>query len=267
MIRSSRLFALLGLLSVFFTLHVLWSQHHRQPIQESYADVEPLDYDYLPGGRATAAAAAARAFEEEPVSFYDEEDLEQEYFSIDTHNQPEHPLKSPNQDFHYDGVSINEKGLMAFNPALHDRHPVEILLERGRAQAKAIEERIASVKTLEDAVADYEKAWGMKPPKGFDHWFKFTQSTGSVSVPSMFPLAHKPFLQFLSLSPKEIKDRIALGASKKGPFWTFTFVPDGQGDEGTQTDEDGTWEPKDWHTRGRGRVKVGGNLAWKWRCK
>lgn len=262
MIRSTRLFLFLGLACLLFTLHVFYTEYHQQ---SPVLNVEPLER--LASRAGPVVAAAARAAFEEPLSLYDNAEFEQEHFSLDSPAQPQHPLKSPNQDFHYDGVSVDEKGFMTFNPALHDQHPVELLIERGRAQAKAIEDRIASVKTLEDAVADYEQAWGMKPPKGFDYWFKFTQKTNSVSAPSMFPLAHKPFEQFLALPAKVINERIAQGAARKGPVWTFTFVPDGQGDEGTQTDEDGEWHPRDWHTRGRGRVKVGGNFAWKWRCK
>lgn len=82
----------------------------------------------------------------------------------------------------------------------------------------------------------------------------------------MYPLAHKPFEQFLSLSPKEVRKRIAANAIKGGHF-TITFVPDGQGDKGTACPEDGSWLPEDWHSRGRGRMKIGGPMAWKWRCK
>jgi hypothetical protein len=79
-------------------------------------------------------------------------------------------------------------------------------------------------------------------------------------------MAHKPFLQFLSLSAKVLRARVKENEAKE-PMYTLTFVPEGKGDEGTQCDEDGTWAPKDWHSRGRGRVLVGGPWAWEWRCK
>lgn len=82
----------------------------------------------------------------------------------------------------------------------------------------------------------------------------------------MFPLAHQPFLTYLSLPVKTLRKRIEEN-KKKSEMWTFTFVPDGQGDEGTACQEGETWDEWDWEKRGKGRVKVSGSYAWRWRCK
>lgn len=79
-------------------------------------------------------------------------------------------------------------------------------------------------------------------------------------------MAQLPFVQYLSISGKELRKRIK-AQNEKPMMYTLTFVPDGQGDQGTQCDEDGQWFPEDGKTRGRGRVKVSGPLAWSWRCK
>lgn len=85
-------------------------------------------------------------------------------------------------------------------------------------------------------------------------------------------MAHKPFLQYLSLPPKLLRERLEeldqkSIAHKGTPMYSLTFVPEGKGDMGTQCDEDGEWFPEDYHERGRGRVIVGGGWGWKWRCK
>lgn len=87
-----------------------------------------------------------------------------------------------------------------------------------------------------------------------------------MAVANMFPMAHQPFLQFLSLPAKKLRERIA-EITKLEQMWTFTFVPDGEGDKGTACEDGEKWYLDDWETRGRGRVKVSGPSGWKWRCK
>lgn len=96
--------------------------------------------------------------------------------------------------------------------------------------------------------------------------FKYTKANKAVGAASMIPLAHKPFVQFLSIPVDVLRARIEK-ESIKNPMYTLTFVPNGEGDMGTECDSDPQWYPEDYHSRGRGRVKVEGPLAWKWRCK
>jgi hypothetical protein len=49
-------------------------------------------------------------------------------------------------------------------------HPIEALLEEAEIKAEAIEHKNKGIKYLRDAVADYEKAFGMPPPRGFEKW-------------------------------------------------------------------------------------------------
>lgn len=79
-------------------------------------------------------------------------------------------------------------------------------------------------------------------------------------------MAHKPFLQFLSYTGKDMRSRLGEYEDQQQRF-TLTFVPEGKGDPGTACEKDGEWFPENWHERGRGRVQVGGPKGWAWRCK
>lgn len=82
----------------------------------------------------------------------------------------QHPLETLNDDFLSPDIEFDERGIMAYDPELHDKHPVELLVERGKRMAESIEARIAKVDTVAAAVDDYEQAYGMPPPRGFDSW-------------------------------------------------------------------------------------------------
>lgn len=71
----------------------------------------------------------------------------------------------------------NEKlGLLEVPPmdsgteSVMSRHPIDILIAQGKQRAAEVEAKIASIVSLEDAVRDYEQAFGMKPPRGFERW-------------------------------------------------------------------------------------------------
>jgi hypothetical protein len=82
----------------------------------------------------------------------------------------------------------------------------------------------------------------------------------------MLSMAQKPFVQFLSIPGPELRQRVENERDKE-PMFYLTFVPNGEGDLGTECDGEPDWFPEDYPKRGRGRVKVGGPLAWKFRCK
>jgi hypothetical protein len=44
------------------------------------------------------------------------------------------------------------------------------LIERAQELHDEQQMKIASIRTLEDAVEDYSEAYGMEPPRGFDVW-------------------------------------------------------------------------------------------------
>lgn len=100
------------------------------------------------------------------------------------------------------------------------------------------------------------------------HRFRFTQSSTPPTIvsPALLPYAHNPLLSFLGLPTDIVRERVD-EVREKGEIFSFTFVPDGQGDEGTACGADEDWYPEDWHTRGKGMVRVRGPASWLWRCK
>ncbi|ORY33787.1 glycosyl transferase family 90-domain-containing protein [Naematelia encephala] len=182
-----------------------------------------------------------------------------------THGAPsyKHPVLNISPD---DELEVDDRGYTAFKPG-QEKHPVELLIERGKALAAAMEARIEQVGALADVVTDYEKGYGMKPPRGFDKWYEFTQQTPLPHTPplaTLYPFSHNPILPFLSHPAEILRERMAKHTDKPGMF-TFTFVPNGQGDKGTACTADQSWKPVDWNTRGKGMVKVRGGGAWKYR--
>ncbi|KAK4683682.1 hypothetical protein P7C73_g6549, partial [Tremellales sp. Uapishka_1] len=179
-----------------------------------------------------------------------------------------HPISyHPSTHSSSDDITIDSRGLTAFKDG-DDKHPIELLIERAKVQERAMEGRIEEIASLEDAVDDYMRGWGMQPPKGFDKWYDFTQlspSPRTPPLPTLFPLSHNPFLTFLSHPASLLRERVD-EVRGKGAIFTFTFVPDGQGDKGTACTEKQAWVPKDWADRGKGRVQIRGTTAWQWRC-
>lgn len=72
------------------------------------------------------------------------------------------------------GVQVDSRGLLIYSPdesvAKNAKHPIEMLIERGKRLAKAQEAKIAEVESVDDSVDDYTGAFGMSPPKGYDAW-------------------------------------------------------------------------------------------------
>lgn len=68
----------------------------------------------------------------------------------------------------------NQRGLLRIpsNMSLTElsEHPITTLIHRAEKMAEALEDKINSIKTLDDAVSDYVERWGMQPPAGFDKW-------------------------------------------------------------------------------------------------
>ena len=44
-------------------------------------------------------------------------------------------------------------------------------MQRAEEQYEAVQAKLKGVRTLEDAVRDYEELWKMPPPAGFDKWY------------------------------------------------------------------------------------------------
>ncbi|KAF2455901.1 hypothetical protein BDY21DRAFT_349016 [Lineolata rhizophorae] len=91
-------------------------------------------------------------------------------------------------------------------------HPIDILINQNDEQFAQLVERQS--KTLEEAVAEYRRRYGMHPPPHFDRWFEFAKRKGVVLVDE-FDMIYHSLLPFWALSPATIRARVkeALGFS------------------------------------------------------
>ncbi|KAL7423911.1 hypothetical protein Q5752_001496 [Cryptotrichosporon argae] len=167
-----------------------------------------------------------------------------------------------------DNDDIDERGWLAWDPRASS-HPIERLMARAKQQAAAVDASIGEVESLDDAVEEYERAFKMRPPPGFNKWYDFTRKGDKpLSIPAapLYSLAHNSILPYLSHPAALLRERVADLREKTDMIFTLTFVPDGQGDKGTACKPGESWSPADEETRGQGRVKIRGSYAWKWRC-
>ncbi|OXG32358.1 hypothetical protein C367_01126 [Cryptococcus neoformans Ze90-1] len=167
------------------------------------------------------------------------------------------------------GLAVDEKGLVSYSQDNATGHPIEMLIERGRKLAEEMDSKIASVTSVKDSVMDYVTAFGMRPPRGFEAWYAYTQSVPAPHpppLPSLIPLAHRPVLPFLSHPAALLRERVEKLRETDEFIFTLTFVPDGQGDRGTACKTNEEWHAEDWRVRENGRVLVRGAAAWSWRC-
>jgi hypothetical protein len=78
--------------------------------------------------------------------------------------------KKSNSHGHPKAVKPDTYGMMVVPPTHTSEHPITTLIRRGKNKAEAMENKIQGIRFLRDAVKDYEDAFGMKPPRGFEKW-------------------------------------------------------------------------------------------------
>jgi hypothetical protein len=84
------------------------------------------------------------------------------------------------------------------------KHPIAKLMEDAEADFRAMINRQS--RTLEKAVAEYERRYGRPPPKGFDDWFSFTVEN-KVRIIDEYDSMIKDFKPFESMSGGELRSR------------------------------------------------------------
>ena len=165
-------------------------------------------------------------------------------------------------------VEIDPTGLTSFTPG-DKQHPIERLIARAKKQVAAMESHISEVQSVDDAADEYERVFGMKPPKGFERWFAFTQRSPEPHpppVPPLLQLAVNPIIQYLSHPAATLRER-ARAEKEKDHRFTLELVPPGMGDEGTECAAWEPYDPKQADKKGRGMVRLHGDGAWQFRCK
>lgn len=87
-------------------------------------------------------------------------------------------------------------------PPIH--HPIPKLMADAR---RAFDDKVKrQSKTLVQAVEEYERRYGRRPPKGFDQWFEFAQENGAQIVDEYDQL-FKDLEPFWGLSGPELRRR------------------------------------------------------------
>jgi hypothetical protein len=59
-------------------------------------------------------------------------------------------------------------------------HPIDVLLKRGEETFEKM--KAGQSKSLQEAVEEYQRRYGRKPPRGFDHWWEYAQERGIVLI-------------------------------------------------------------------------------------
>ncbi|GAA5868209.1 hypothetical protein JCM3774_000601 [Rhodotorula dairenensis] len=109
-------------------------------------------------------------------------------------------------------------------------HPIHYLIREGKKAWKAKVARQS--KTLKEAVAEYERRYWRRPPKGFDRWFEFAKENDFVMIDEFDAMMDK-VLPFLAVKPSTLVQRHELIQFDE-KFWiqdkTFTLELKGHGE-------------------------------------
>jgi hypothetical protein len=87
-------------------------------------------------------------------------------------------------------------------PPIH--HPIPKLMADAREKYDNLLRKQS--KTLDQAVAEYKKRYGRKPPKGFDEWYKFAKDNNAIIIDEYDQLVRdlEPYWQFTG---KDVRKR------------------------------------------------------------
>lgn len=89
-------------------------------------------------------------------------------------------------------------------PATSKSHPIHQLISKNEAEFKSL--RARQSKTLEEAVAEYRRRYGIHPPPNFDKWYHFAVKRG-VQLIDEYDTIHKQLMPFWALEPSVIRER------------------------------------------------------------
>ncbi|GAA5875922.1 hypothetical protein JCM8547_008348 [Rhodosporidiobolus lusitaniae] len=100
-------------------------------------------------------------------------------------------------------------------------HPIAHLISRAEEEWDDLLRRQSQ--TLEQAVEEYERRYGMKPPAGFDAWWRYAMENRVILVDE-YDQIHSDLLPFFSLQPSELRRRAtALQTDRTLPWYDHSF--------------------------------------------
>lgn len=116
-------------------------------------------------------------------------------------------------------------GHLLISDAPGSPHPIPLLLQLGEKRWEELLSRQS--KTLGEAVVEYERRYGRKPPKGFDIWWDRAKRTNLV-LPDEYDRINLDLAPFFALPKVELRRRMQMVDDMKE---TFTLgVKDGRVD-------------------------------------
>lgn len=89
-------------------------------------------------------------------------------------------------------------------PATSKSHPIHQLVAEAEQEFKKVQARQS--KTLEEAVIEYRRRYGMPPPPNFDKWYNFAKRQG-VQLIDEFDTIHHSLLPFWATEPYVLRER------------------------------------------------------------
>lgn len=90
-------------------------------------------------------------------------------------------------------------------PATTKSHPIHQLITRSEADFKALQARQS--RSLEAAVAEYQRRYGIPPPPHFDKWYDFATSR-NIELIDEYDTIHEQLTPFWALEPRVIRERV-----------------------------------------------------------
>ena len=110
-------------------------------------------------------------------------------------------------------------------PAPAGSHPIQYLINEAEREADALLARQSQ--TLEDAVAEYRRRYGIPPPPNFDRWFEFAKGKG-VQLIDEFDSVLDSLTPFWGLAPATVRARASEALGFGGNALLGVQVRDGR---------------------------------------
>ncbi|KAM0753095.1 hypothetical protein T439DRAFT_311762 [Meredithblackwellia eburnea MCA 4105] len=99
-----------------------------------------------------------------------------------------------------------------------EKHPIPLLMLRARKKWEQL--KANQSKTFKQAVAEYVKRNGRRPPRGFDQWYAFAKAH-KVLLIDEFDLISNDLKVFHAFKPSTFRDRVANLAETFDVTWTI----------------------------------------------
>nr|POF15030.1 beta-1,2-xylosyltransferase 1 [Quercus suber] len=103
-------------------------------------------------------------------------------------------------------------------------HPIEQLVSN--AQSSWSKTLASQSRTLDAAVTEYKRRYGLSPPPHFDKWYEFAKHNG-VQLIDEFDSVHHSLLPFWAVSPSTLRSRVREAFGHEANFLMGVLVRDG----------------------------------------